>query len=218
MSRIDNLQDLIEVMKIDISKRRSRPSKKQLDHVKKEVMNTKQKLGSLTGYTIKERKNWNSRWQAELTAILEEQEFFKEQDTIIQLLGEDLGSAEETFDLILKCCEELEKNSGMKKYPNLPVVDPSVSMKDVKSLVLQEVENLNPDHEQRVEAIMKAEKIRKIERKMNNKTAFEQELGDFVGNEKLKDSGGIDEVERQRKKKDEENLKNQFKNVPMPST
>ena len=106
----------------------------------------------------------------------------------------------------------------MKKYPNLPVVDPSVSMKDVKSLVLQEVENLNPDHEQRVEAIMKAEKIRKIERKMNNKTAFEQELGDFVGNEKLKDSGGIDEVERQRKKKDEENLKNQFKNVPMPST
>ncbi|QOU18932.1 hypothetical protein BRETT_004153 [Brettanomyces bruxellensis] len=218
VSRIDNLQDLIEVMKIDISKRRSRPSKKQLDHVKKEVMNTKQKLGSLTGYTIKERKNWNSRWQAELTAILEEQEFFKEQDTIIQLLGEDLGSAEETFDLILKCCEELEKNSGMKKYPNLPVVDPSVSMKDVKSLVLQEVENLNPDHEQRVEAIMKAEKIRKIERKMNNKTAFEQELGDFVGNEKLKDSGGIDEVERQRKKKDEENLKNQFKNVPMPST
>lgn len=218
VSRIDNLQDLIEVMKVDISKRRSRPLKKQLDHVKNEVMTTKQKLSSLTNYTIKERKNWNSRWQAELTAILEEQEFFKEQDTIIQLLGEDLGSAEETFDLILKCCEELEKNSGMKKFPRLPVVDPSVSMKDVKSLVLQEVQNLNPDHEQRVEAIMKAEKIRKIERKMNNKTAFEQELGDFVGNDKLKGSGGIDEVERLRKKKDEENLKSQFTNAPIPPT
>lgn len=216
VSRIDNLQDLIEVLKVDISKRRSRPSKKQLDHITKELSSTKENLESLTKYTVRERKNWNSRWQSELTAILEEQEFFKEQDTIIQLLGEDLGSADETFDLIVKCCDELSKNANVIREPKLPLVDPSVSINDAKSLVLQEVKSLNPNHQQRVDAIMKAEKVRNMERRMNSKTEFEQELGDFVDSGKLKDSGGINEVERKRQLKDEENLKNQMR-VPPPN-
>ncbi|QPG75921.1 hypothetical protein FOA43_003307 [Brettanomyces nanus] len=210
VSRIDNLQDLIEVLKVDITKRRSRPSEKQVLQIQKELGSTKGNLESLTKYMVKERNNWNNRWQSELTAVLEEQEFFKEQETIVQLLGEDLGSADETFDLIVKCCEELAKNANILKGPRLPVVDPSVSMHDVKNMVLQEVESLNPDHGQRVDAILKAEKVRDMERKMLNKTAFEQELGDFVGNSKLKSNGGVDEVERQRKLKDEENLKSQF--------
>lgn len=168
VSRIDNLQDLIEVLKVDISKRRSRPSSDQLQHIQKEVASTQEALESLTKYMVGERKNWNARWQSELTAVLEEQEFFKEQETIVDLLGEDLGSASETFDLILKCCDELAKNAKARKYPRLPILAPTMSMHDVKGQVLEEVQSLNPDHDQRVEAIAKAEKVRNMQKQLMN--------------------------------------------------
>ncbi|GMF27846.1 unnamed protein product [[Candida] boidinii] len=75
---------------------------------------------------------------------------------------------------------------------------------------MSEVAALNPDHESRVEAIAKAERVREKEKLVNNINQFEAELGDFVDGERLKKSGGIEEIERIRKQKDEQNLKGQF--------
>ncbi|KAH3681999.1 hypothetical protein WICPIJ_007035, partial [Wickerhamomyces pijperi] len=130
VTRIDDLQDIIEALKLDISKRGSKPSPKQVQHVQKEIQTTKSNLASLLQYMSVERKNWNTRWQSELTAVLEEQEFFKEQETIIHLLEEDLSSADDTYALIVKCVEELEKNPKLMRGGSvaLPPPDPSVSI------------------------------------------------------------------------------------------
>ncbi|ODV85298.1 hypothetical protein CANARDRAFT_7939 [[Candida] arabinofermentans NRRL YB-2248] len=212
VTKIDDLQDVIETLKLDISKRGSKPTQKQILFVQKELGSTKSSLVNLTKYMTTERKNWNARWQSELTAVLEEQEFFKEQETIIQLLEEDLSSADETYTLIVKCCEEMEKNPKAAKPsgPNLPIPDPSISTTDMRDALLSEVRMLKPDHDGRVEAIMKAEKIREKEKELLSADVFEEELGQFVGNEKLKKSGGIDEIERKRQMQNEANLKGQF--------
>ncbi|KAG7877463.1 hypothetical protein KL938_004219 [Ogataea parapolymorpha] len=168
VTKIDDLQDIIEALKLDISKRGSKPTQKQILHVQKELQTTKSNLSSLLQYMSIERKNWNARWQAELTAVLEEQEFFKEQETIIHLLEEDLSSADDTYALIVKCVEELEKNPKLMRAGSvaLPPPDPSVSISQMRNALMDEVLSLKPDHDSRVEAIMKAEKVREKEREI----------------------------------------------------
>ena len=70
--------------------------------------------------------------------------------------------------------------------------------------------SLNPDHDSRIEAIDKAEKMWQMERKIKSSNEFDDELEDFVGNSNLKKSGGFEEVERIRKQKDEANLRAYF--------
>lgn len=53
-------------------------------------------------------------------------------------------------------------------------------------------------------------KIREKEREMMRLDKFQEELGDFVDDSKLKKSGGIDELERMRQLRDNENLKSSF--------
>ncbi|KAG7903403.1 hypothetical protein KL935_000935 [Ogataea polymorpha] len=168
VTRIDDLQDIIEALKLDISKRGSKPTQKQILHVQKELETTRTNLSSLLQYMSVERKNWNARWQAELTSVLEEQEFFKEQETIIHLLEEDLSSADDTYALIVKCVEELEKNPKLMRGGSvaLPPPDPSVSISQMRNALMDEVLSLKPDHDSRVEAIMKAEKVREKEREI----------------------------------------------------
>jgi hypothetical protein len=69
--------------------------------------------------------------------------------------------------------------------------------------VLGEVKALQPNHESRLEAIERAEKARQRELATRNDDEFKRELGNFVEEGKLKKSGGVEEVERLRKAKDE---------------
>jgi hypothetical protein len=77
-----------------------------------------------------------------------------------------------------------------------------------KDAVLSEVQALKPNHEARLEAIERAEKLRKKELMMRGAGGkFEDELEEFVGEQKLKKSGGIEETERRRRLRDQQALK-----------
>jgi hypothetical protein len=82
---------------------------------------------------------------------------------------------------------------------NTPALDPALA----KEGVLGEVRALQPNHENRLEAIERAEKLRQRELESRRGGEFQKELGDFVEAGKLKKSGGVEEVERARKAKDE---------------
>ncbi|ODQ46769.1 hypothetical protein PICMEDRAFT_58997 [Pichia membranifaciens NRRL Y-2026] len=210
VEKLDDLQDVIEFIKRDITKHNIKPSDKQLEHLSKEMKNTKAELSSLTDYTQIERKNLLSMWSKQMATISADQRFFKAQEEIMGLLAQDYQSAQETFDLIVSCATQLEKGSLTYKS-KLPVPDPSVSPWDASKLVMAEVDAINPNHEERVEAIMKAERVREMEKELRLKDEFQEELGDFVSNEKLKrNGGGISEIEKQRQEKDQEHMKSTF--------
>ncbi|GAV29620.1 hypothetical protein PMKS-003121 [Pichia membranifaciens] len=210
VEKLDDLQDVIEFIKRDITKHNIKPSDKQLEHLSKEMKNTKAELSSLTDYTQIERKNLLSMWSKQMATISADQRFFKAQEEIMGLLAQDYQSAQETFDLIVSCATQLEKGSLTYKS-KLPVPDPSVSPWDASKLVMAEVDAINPNHEERVEAIMKAERVREMEKELRLKDEFQEELGDFVSNEKLKrNGGGISEIEKQRQEKDQAHMKSTF--------
>lgn len=210
VEKLDDLQDVIEFIKRDITKHNIKPSDKQLEHLSKEMKNTKSELTTLTDYAQIEHKNLLSMWNKQMAAISADQRFFKAQEEIMGLLAQDYQSAQETFDLIVSCAKQLEKGSLTYKS-KLPVPDPTVSPWDASKLVMAEVDAINPNHEERVEAILKAERVREMEKELRLKDEFQEELGDFVSNDKLKKSGGgISEIERQRQEKDQEHMKNTF--------
>ncbi|KAK2071469.1 hypothetical protein P8C59_005891 [Phyllachora maydis] len=78
-------------------------------------------------------------------------------------------------------------------------VDPSTA----KEGVLGEVRALQPNHENRLEAIERAEKLRQKELESRAGNALTKEISNFVEEGKLKKSGGFEEVERARKAKDD---------------
>jgi hypothetical protein len=208
VEKLDDLQDVIEFIKRDITKHSIKPSDKQLDHLAKEMKSTKEQLITLTDYTQLERKNLASMWNKQMATIASDQRFFKAQEEIMGLLEQDYQSAQETFDLIVSCSKQLE-NGSFPNRPKLPVPDPTVSPWDASRLVMAEVDAINPNHEERVEAILKAERVREMEKELRLKDEFQEELDNFVSNDKLKKSaGGISEIERIRQEKDLGHMKN----------
>ncbi|CAI4047104.1 hypothetical protein N7582_003988 [Saccharomyces uvarum] len=211
LSRVDDLQDVIEIMRKDVAERRSQPAKKKLETVCRDLDNAQTDLARLQKFIDTEKPHWKKTWEAELDKVCEEQQFLTLQEELILDLNEDLGKALETFDLIKLCCEEQEKNPlRSKNNPILPIMRPG-TFSQVREQVMVAVQSLNPDHDGRVEAIDKAEKMWQMERKLKASNEFDDELETFVGSSNLKKSGGFEEVERIRKQKDEANLRANFK-------
>lgn len=210
LSRVDDLQDLIEILRKDVAARGAKPSKKKLESVQKDLRVAQEDLQKMNQYISTEKPHWKKIWEAELDKVCEEQQFLTLQEDLAADLEEDLGKALETFDLVNLCCAEQEKNPRRAKTnPILPIPKPG-TLNMVRDQLLVEVESLNPNHEGRVEALERAEKLWLKEREYRDNGEFEDELGDFVERSNFKRSGGVEEIERLRKQKDEENLRANF--------
>lgn len=210
LSRVDDLQDLIETLRKDVAIRGARPSKKKLDSVQKELLSAQRELEKMKEYIRTEKPCWKTVWEKELDKVCEEQQFLTLQEDLAVDLGEDLGKALETFELVNLCCVEQEKNPKRNKTnPILPIPKPG-ELKFAREQLLMDVQSLHPDHDGRIEALEKAEKIWEKEREYRDNGEFEDELENFVEKASFKRLGGVEEVERLRKQKDEENLRANF--------
>ncbi|ANZ75084.1 BA75_02812T0 [Komagataella pastoris] len=210
LTKTDDLQDIIEGLRKDVSTRRARPSKKNLQYVSKEIEEAKADLKKVSEYISNEKETWKKIWESELNTVCEEQKFLNLQEELVEDLDEDLARAYETFSLVEECCEQLEKTPASKITPNLPIPEPGDNLNNVRTALLSEVELLQPDHQNRVEAIERAERLREKQKQLTMVNEFQEELGGFVEGQKLKKSGGIEETEKIRKLKDEQNLKGNY--------
>lgn len=192
ITKVDDLQDIMEEMRKDVAQRGVRVSDKQLKHILKDINLAKKSLHDMTLYISKERPVWKKIWEAELDKVCEEQQFLNLQDDLIQDLQDDIKKIEETYNLIEQCSIEQIKGASSKRnkiVANLYIPEPGESLHDLKDAVLNDIVGLTPNHESRLEAIERAEKLREKERDMMKLTKFQEELGDFVEDKKLKRSG-----------------------------
>lgn len=213
LSKVDDLQDLIEILRKDVADRGATPSNKRLESLYKEIKEAEKDLTNMQKFISTEKPHWKKIWEEELDKVCEEQQFLTLQEDLIADLQEDLHRTSETFDLVKLCCEEKEKNRTKTKVnpPVLPLLKPG-TFNQVREQVLLEVQSLNPDHESRQDAIERAEKLWERERVYKENDEFKDELGNFVENSSLRKSGGVEAVERIRQQKDAENLRTNFSN------
>lgn len=210
LSNVDDLQDMIEILRKDVAERGAKPPKKKLELLSTEIKRAFTELDKMERFMINEKPNWKKVWESQLDKVCEEQQFLALQEDLITDLKEDLGKTQETFDLIELCCIEQNRNPAKtKKNPLIPPVHPS-ELKGAREELLKQVSLLAPDHDVRAEAIERAEKLWEKDKIFKEEDEFKEELGNYVQQSNWKNFVGVEDIDRQRRQKDEENLRANF--------
>lgn len=208
VAQVDDLQDMVEDLRKDVVLRGVRPLPRQLETVAKDIATATLELKKMQEFLKRERPIWTKIWEKELETVCNDREEMTMQEDLATDLQDDLEKATQTFALVEQATKEQLKDapgSGnaaralSRGLNHVVMADPS----QAKEGVLDEVRALRPNHENRLEAIERAEKLRQKELESRRGGEFQKELGNFVEEGKLKKSGGFEEVERARKAKDD---------------
>lgn len=212
VTRVDDLQDLVEDLRKDVVHRGVRPLPRQLENVNKDIVMLSQELKKMEDYMTREKPIWTKIWEKELEEVCQGRDELRLMEDLVVDLRDDLGKAAETFSLVEQATKEQMKDNGTGASAGTArnfsrtlsetgggEVDP----REAKEGVLGEVRALRPNHEDRLEAIERAEKLRRKELEGRGGTEMQKELAKFVEAGKLKKSGGFEEVERARRARDE---------------
>lgn len=214
VTKVDDLQDLVEDLRKDVVHRGVRPVPRQLETVAKDIQIAMTELKKMGEYMKSEKPIWTKIWEKELEDVCNGRDEVKLMEDLIADLQDDLEKATETFALVEQATKEQLKDAnagttsptvsrqfsrGLHSIAANIGVDPNAA----KEGVLGEVRALQPNHENRMEAIERAEKIRQKDLATRSKNPITEELVAFVTEGKLKKSGGFEEIERERIAKDE---------------
>ncbi|KAI9760309.1 MAG: hypothetical protein M4579_001713 [Chaenotheca gracillima] len=210
VNKVDDLQDNIEELRKDVVSRGVRPLPRQLETAGRELSTATSELKKIQEFLSREKPKWNKIWQQELQVVCDDRDLLNMQEALAADLEDDLDGAAKTFALVEQATKEQMKDGQTpvartaSRGLNPINVNPSVDPRATKEGVLGEVRALQPNHEDRLEAIARAEKLRQKELESRRGGEFQKELDSFVVEGRLKKSGGVEEAERQRKAKDEQ--------------
>ncbi|WPH01170.1 Hypothetical protein R9X50_00400600 [Acrodontium crateriforme] len=213
VNRVDDLQDLVEDLRKDVVTRGVRPLPRQLETVSKDISTATQDLKKMQEYLRKEKPIWTKIWERELQVVCDDRDLLTMQEELAADLEDDLEKAAATFALVEQATKQqnLANPAGQgqttqrstSRSLNPIAMDRGADPHKAKDDVLGEVRALQPNHESRLEAIERAERSRQRELESRKGGEFQRELGNFVEEGKLKKSGGIEEVERVRKQRED---------------
>ncbi|PHH88589.1 hypothetical protein CDD83_7344 [Cordyceps sp. RAO-2017] len=211
VGKVDDLQDLVEDLRKDVVHRGVRPLPRQLEGVAKDITGLTKELKRMEDYMKQEKPIWTKIWEKELEDVCQGRDELRLMEDLLVDLRDDLEKASETFTLVEQATKEQMKDNGTgasagsarQFSKGLNNLGNSLDQSAAKEDVLGEVRALQPNHEDRLEAIERAEKLRQKEMEGRRGNALQREIANFVEEGKLKKSGGFEEVERARKAKDE---------------
>jgi hypothetical protein len=221
VTRVDDLQDLVEDLRKDVVSRGVRPLPRQLESTAKDLATATAELKRLQDFLAKEKPLWTKIWEQELQTVCEERDLLTMQEELAADLQDDLEKAAQTLELVEQATKQQNLQSdqtqakGMRSASgrnllNAAAQDKAVDPRMARDGLLGEVKALQPNHEGRLEAIERAEKARQKELESRRDGEFKKELGAFVEEGRLKKSGGVEEAERLRKVKDERARKENY--------
>lgn len=211
VGKVDDLQDLVEDLRKDVVHRGVRPLPRQLENVSLDISGLSKELKKMEDYLGNEKPIWTKIWEKELEDVCQGRDELRLMEDLLVDLRDDLEKASETFMLVEQATKEQSKDAGTgasagtarQFSKGLENLGNSVDQNAAKEGVLGEVRALQPNHENRLEAIERAEKLRQKELQGRRDNPLHKEIRDFVAEGKLKKSGGFEEIERERQLKDD---------------
>ena len=208
LTKIEELQDTVENLKDDVLKRNINPRATLLKNVSKDINDVSTELQSLKEYLATVKPMWKKTWEAELQNIVEEQQFLSHQEELLSDLLEDHKAVMEVYGHVEKVISL--RSSGSSKGKGRTFIPPPPDEGHTGlSTVMLGIRGAAVDPERRMKAIAANEKQREKELK-NRSDEFQLELSGFVSGKKLKLTGGAEEVERVRQKRNDQTLKAMF--------
>jgi len=216
LTKMEELQDTVEVVKDDVLKRHVSPKPQVLRAIKEGLSTVSAELDSLTEHINTVKPMWKKTWEEELQSIVEEQQFLNHQEEFLADLIEDRKAVSEIYGHVEKVIS-LRGASGARgargrSYNPRAAADKEPQQQQQSgglSSVMLEIRSASVDPERRLKAIEASQKNR--ERELADRAdEFEEELKGFVGGKKLKMTGGTDEADRVRQAKNDLSLKAMF--------
>lgn len=206
VNRVDDLSDIVEELRKDVVTRGVRPLPRQLENISKEISSAAKQLTQVKDFVKREKPIWTRIWEQELQVVMTERDDLTQQDELMNDLDGDLEDITNVFKLVEEATKQQNlQNAGTGNRNPVKGLsfDTDVDPLEAKNGLLDEVRALQPNHESRLEAIARAEKVRQREMETRKVGEFQREVELFVEEGKLKKTGGMDEVERRRKTRDE---------------
>ena len=211
VAKVDDMQDMVEDLRKDVVHRGVRPLPRQLEQAAKDIGQLTKELKKMEEYMAQEKPIWTKIWEKELEDVCQGRDELRLMEDLIVDLRDDLDKATETFTLVEQATKEQMKDTGTSASAStarqftkgLSNLGNSLDQNAAKEDLLGEVRALHPNHENRLEAIERAEKLRQKELAGRKGNPMLREISNFVGDGRLKKSGGFEEVERARKAKDD---------------
>ncbi|GAP83676.1 putative actin interacting protein 3 [Rosellinia necatrix] len=206
VTKVDDLQDLVEDLRKDVVNRGVRPLPRQLEGVSKDIQVLTKELKKMEDYMKREKPVWTKIWEKELEEVCQGRDELKLMEDLMVDLKDDLEKATETFTLVEQATkEQMKENTPAARQfsRGLQNLGNSSDQTAAKEGVLGEVRALQPNHQDRLEAIERAEKLRQKELESRKDNPMKKELANFVEEGKLRKSGGFEEVERARRAQDD---------------
>ncbi|KAJ2798073.1 Bud site selection protein 6 [Coemansia guatemalensis] len=213
----EDVHSMVQEMRKDVAQRGSIPSPQMMKKAGSQLKHIETGVNELVAFINDTRSDWKRTWEEELQNILKEQSFVKD---VEQLLGELLDDTRHLDDVLdkldkiieLKLAERAKDDyvpPAATKYIDVVAAD---DVRDAKKDFLKQIVCVDVDHQRRLDALSAAERLRlqELAAKVNE---FDEELSDFVGQRKLRKTGGTEELERRRAEKDVEVMKDMLKSV-----
>lgn len=197
--KIDALSDIIDEQRISVGTKGVRYPKHEMDKVRKELNSCFKMYEKAQQFLNKEKLVWKKIWQQELSTVIEEQEWLKKIDMLFKDMKSDFKQTMDTFELVNEA-NDLPPPVSKGTLPLAPPIKPGEEQA-VANAMLEEISALNYTSENRALAVERAERIHKAKLALKSEE-FEDELGSFVADSKLKHNGGFEEVERRRLERD----------------
>ena len=198
VERFRDAAEVVDELKLDIVQRGVSPKQERLDWVMNEMHVVATHLAELPDFIADVKPTWKSTWEAELQNVVKEQQLLKRLEESLDSMEEDHASV---LDMVIQLQQihELKEQSGVKRQ--FEVKTPDSRHAGLKT-VMQELAAVDANSVKRMKAIEHNQKMRQRDLTLKLQDPFRKELGDFVGASKLKKTGGIEEIERERKRKD----------------
>ncbi len=207
LTEIEDLQDTVESLKDDVLKKQVTPKGDVMKRLRAKIDASTKELQDLKGHLTTIRPAWKKTWEQELQNIVEEQQFLAHQEELIEDLLEDNKALMEVFGHVEKVISIRGSGAVRTKASFKPPLPEEGS--GGLTTVMMAIRNAHIDPVSRVEAIERAQKQRQKEL-ASRSDEFQSELNGFVEGKKLKKTGGAEEVERVRQRKDEMAFKAMF--------
>ena len=218
LTKMEELQDDVEGVKDDVIRRHISPKPLVLKAIQDDIKSLAKELESLKEHIQTVKPMWKRTWEEELRLIVEEQQFLSHQEEFLNDLQDDHKAVLEIYGHVEKVISLRGTGSSRSGRGRGFGLKPVPTEEGTITTVMAEIRGAAVDPERRMKAITANQKNRERERTTNKTDEFQSELTGFVTSKKLKMTGGAEEVERVRQKRNDQTLKAMFSAPPPASS
>lgn len=195
---VEEVSDIIDGAREDALRRGITPSRTHMSKIRGDLSKATELVDSFASDVALAEPTWRATWLIELQRVTEEQRLLAYQNKLAADLKNDIKDATDMLDNVQAFIDQRAAGTrvGSKKFQPPP---PEEGTAGIGNLLL-EIRTKEADPTQRLRAIEEQQRVR--ERDLASRTdEFQDELSGFVQGRRLRKTGGTDEADRVRQRR-----------------